>query len=77
PYLEHEATAIRPDSRIITFAAGLGFNCGLLVGRVYGLRNAGDMQVDGENLRDPDGNQWRALDLAALVREPAFLHVGL
>lgn len=77
PYLEHAPTAIRPDSRVITFAAGLGFNCGLLVGRVYGLRNAGDMELAGERLRDPDGNEWRALDLAALVQEPAFLHVGL
>jgi twitching motility protein PilI len=75
-YLGLGDTAIGPESRIVTFAAGLGFNCGLLVGRVYGLRHAGDMEVAGEYFRDADGKQWTALDLGALVREERFLHVG-
>ncbi|MDL2356671.1 MAG: chemotaxis protein CheW [Pseudomonadota bacterium] len=65
------------DSRIVTFAGALGFNCALLVARVYGLRHAAGMQPHGECLRDADGNDWTALDLAALVAEPHFLHVGL
>lgn len=77
PYLEQPATPIRSESRVITFAGGLGFNCALLVGRVYGLRNAAEMAPAGERLRDPEGNEWQVLDLAALVQEPAFLHVGL
>jgi twitching motility protein PilI len=75
-YLDLGETASGADSRVVTFAAGLGFNCGLLVARVYGLRHAGDMQQDGERLRDADANQWTPLDLAALVRDPRFLHVG-
>ncbi|MES3019992.1 MAG: chemotaxis protein CheW [Pseudomonadota bacterium] len=70
-------TVTGPDSRIITFAAGLGFNCGLLVSRVHGLRYAGDMTAAGERLRDAESNEWTLMDLAALVREPRFLHVGL
>lgn len=69
-------TAIGPDSRIVTFAGALGFNCGLLVTRVYGLRHADGMTQAGDYLRDADGNDWSALDLAALVRDERFLHVG-
>ena len=65
-----------PDSRVVTFNASLGFNCALLVSRVYGLRYAGDMQAAGERLRDAEDNEWTVLDLAALVRDPRFLHIG-
>jgi twitching motility protein PilI len=75
-YLGLGETAAGPDSRIVTFAGGLGFNCGLLVSRVYGLRHAGAMTAAGDYLRDPDGNDWTALDLATLVAEERFLHVG-
>ncbi len=75
-YLGLGETAIGPDSRVVTFAGGLGFNCGLLVARVYGLRHAGGMAPAGEYLRDADGNDWTALDLAALVADERFLHVG-
>lgn len=75
-YLELGETATGADSRVITFANSLGFNCGLLVSRVYGLRQAADMQAVGERLRDADANEWTPLDLAALVNEPRFLHVG-
>lgn len=76
-YLGLGETAIGPDSRIVTFAGALGFNCGLLVARVYGLRHAGGMHSAGECLRDADGHDWTALDLAALVADERFLHVGL
>jgi twitching motility protein PilI len=75
-YLGLGETAAGADSRVVTFAAGLGFNCALLVGRVYGLRHAGAMAAAGEYLRDADGNDWTALDLAALVADERFLHVG-
>ena len=69
-------TAIGSDSRIITFANGLGFNCGLLVSRVHGLRHAAGMEAHGERLRDADANEWSPLDLAVLVSDARFLHVG-
>jgi twitching motility protein PilI len=34
------------------------------------------MQAADEYLRDADGNEWTALDLAALVADERFLHVG-
>ncbi|WP_426174394.1 chemotaxis protein CheW [Massilia sp. TWR1-2-2] len=76
-YLGLGETQAGADSRIVTFAGALGFNCGLLVGRVYGLRHAAGMQASGDCLRDTDGNDWTALDLAALVGDERFLHVGI
>ncbi|MBW8897493.1 MAG: chemotaxis protein CheW [Massilia sp.] len=75
-YLGEGETKLGPESRIVTFASGLGFNCALLVSRVFGLRHAGDMQVEGERLRDADNIEWAPLDLAALVGDERFLHVG-
>ncbi len=69
-------TTVGSDSRVVTFAGGLGFNCGLLVSRVYGLRHAADMEVTGDRLRDAEAVEWTPLDLAALVRDTRFLHVG-
>ncbi len=73
---------IGPDSRIITFAAGLGFNCGLLVSKVLGLRNLADMerQEDGAGAvaryRDRELRSWDRLDLSQLVQDARFLHIG-
>jgi twitching motility protein PilI len=75
-YQLNAETATGSDSRIITFANGLGFNCGLLVSRVYGLRHAAGMEASGERLRDAEAIEWTPLDLAALVAETRFLHVG-
>jgi twitching motility protein PilI len=63
-------------ARLVTFASVLGFPCALLVGRVVGLRHAADMAgVDGR-LRDPEGQEWIPLSLAALAREERFLQVA-
>ena len=75
-YLDAGETAVAPESRMLTFAQGLGFNCAILVSRVYGLRQASDMQVAGERLVDTDDNEWLVLDLAELVQDPRFLHVA-
>ena len=76
-YLGVGDTPAGPDSRIVTFAGALGFNCALLVARVYGLRNGAGMHAVGALLRDADGNEWTPLDLAALVADERFLHVGV
>lgn len=70
-------TTAGSDGRIVTFGAGIKFNCGLLVSRVYGLRQAEKMQAVGESLRDAEGQDWIALDLNLLVADERFLHVGL
>jgi len=76
------------ERRFITFAPGLGFNCALLAGRVLGLRKLADMQAAppaaddapawcGQRFDDAEGQCWTRIDLAQLVRDPAFLQVGL
>jgi twitching motility protein PilI len=79
-YLGEEASsapAAGAAPRLVTFSPALGLPCALLVGRVYGLRNAADMTpVDGR-LRDLDANEWTPLSLASLVRDERFLHIGL
>ncbi|SDG27621.1 MULTISPECIES: chemotaxis protein CheW [unclassified Duganella] len=75
------------ERRLISFAPGLGFNCALLAERVLGLRKLADMTQapadDGapawssQQFRDGDGQQWTRIDLALLVQESRFSHVGL
>ncbi|MFC5461238.1 chemotaxis protein CheW [Massilia niabensis] len=79
-YFDKDASAAGPEARLVSLAPRLGFNCALLVTRVYGLRRAAAMTPDGQQetrLRDLDGNAWTPLSLAALVREERFLHVAL
>lgn len=76
-YLGQDSPAPGASARLVTFAPGLGFNCALLAERVYGLRQAGAMQREGEALRDTEGVLWTPLSLAALVREERFQNVAL
>jgi len=76
-YVGMKETAIGAEARLVTFAPALGFNCALLVARVYGLRHAAGMTPDGAQLVDADQQAWTPLDLVALVRDERFLHVGL
>jgi twitching motility protein PilI len=34
------------------------------------------METSGDRLRDADANEWTPLDLAALVSDTRFLHIG-
>ena len=88
-YVGMPATPIEKESRIVAFAPGLAFNCGLLVSRVMGLRNLADMSADeappaqppapwiAAAWRDRDGRLWTELKLSEIVQDPQFLHVGL
>jgi twitching motility protein PilI len=86
-YLDYAPTPPGADSRIITFAPVLGFNCALLAARVLGLRRLNEMseQTLADNVQpwcvqqflDQEGQLWTRLDLAQLVLEERFLQVGL
>lgn len=83
-----EATVIEKDCRVVAFAPALGFNCGLLVSRVLGLRSSADMAL--KNLApaadnpawmtrqyvDQDAQDWAELDLSLITQDPRFLHVA-
>lgn len=81
-------TPIDKESRIVAFASSLSFNSGLLVSRVLGLRNVGEMEVHAASdttaapwavrqYLDRESQLWTELDLSMIVQDPQFLHVGL
>ncbi len=74
-YLDPQAPPTA-GTRLVTFASGLGFPCALLVAKVVGLRHAADMTPLDARLRDPDGQEWTPLSLAALARADRFLQVA-
>ncbi|KQQ87465.1 chemotaxis protein CheW [Massilia sp. Leaf139] len=76
-YVDCAASAAGPEARLVSLAPRLGFNCALLVTRVYGLRRPSTMESVNGRLHDADGQAWTPLSLAALVREERFLHVAL
>lgn len=86
-YLGDASAAPGAEGRLLTFAPSLGLPCALLVRRVLGLRRLADMQAQerdaaapawcAERHADTDGQAWIRLDLALLMREARFLHVGL
>lgn len=86
-FLGEPSIPIEKDSRIVAFAPGLSFNCGLLVSRVMGLRNVTDMELRPESNSgqpswasrqyvDRDSRIWTELNLSLLVQDPHFLQVS-
>ena len=83
-----DATVIEKDSRVVAFAPALGFNCGLLVSRVLGLRNVGAMTLKNSagnadnppwlarHYVDQEAQDWTELDLSLITQDSRFLHVG-
>jgi twitching motility protein PilI len=81
-------TTIDKDSRIVAFAPALGFNCGLLVSRVLGLRSSVDMTLKNQPVPadnaswlarqyvDREAQDWTELDLSLITQDSRFLHVG-
>ena len=79
--------ASREQARLIAFSGSLDINCALLVDRLAGLRNAGQLQVEaanngqalpafvGQRFRDEAGRVWQELRLSALAQDEAFLKI--
>lgn len=79
-FLNNELTQRDPASRVLLLGQKYGYNAGLLVSRVLGLRNAKEWQrieQDGECFfQDSSGQRWRKLDVHGLIHRPEFLHIG-
>jgi twitching motility protein PilI len=83
-----DATVIDKESRLVAFAPALGFNCGLLVSRVLGLRNIAGMTLKNpapatdnppwlaRHYVDQEAQDWTELDLSLITQDSRFLHVG-
>jgi twitching motility protein PilI len=79
--------AVREQARLLSFNAGLGSHCAVLIERLAGLRSAGQLQpepADGASRpdfastqwRDTEGRLWQEIDLAALARNDQFLAIA-
>ena len=79
-YTRQQATQHDLHNRVLLLNPRHAFNAGLLVARVLGLRNLEEWQQttqDGTTrYRDPDGLEWRKLDIAGLLSQPEFLQIG-
>ncbi|AKU23910.1 chemotaxis protein CheW [Massilia sp. MB5] len=86
-YLGEAPCAPEADSRFITFAPALGYNCALLVARVLGLRRLDEMREGAaaaaeaqpwcaQQFEDKENQVWTRLDLGLLVREARFQQAG-
>ncbi|WP_293779479.1 chemotaxis protein CheW [uncultured Oxalicibacterium sp.] len=80
-----ERTVLDKDSRIVALSPALGFNCGLLVSRVLGLRHVDEMRVHqadetliwaSTQYVDHEAHVWHELDLHKLVQQPEFLNIS-
>lgn len=88
-YMERGATRVDKDSRLILLGESLGFNAGLVVSAVLGLRSIKDMTPESSEPTaerpdwmeapciEPDGHRWLPLELGRLTREARFLHAGV
>ena len=76
------------QSRLILFGPRAGdLKAGIVVQSVLGLRNLAELVPIapepeaaawyGQRWIDADGGVWQEIELAQLVEDPAFLHVGL
>lgn len=86
-FLGHSPVTPGSLARLILLNARTGEqHAGIVVQRVLGLRNLGELEpVRGgeqqaewhiERWRDKDGNTWQEIDLGKLARNSAFLHVS-
>lgn len=79
-YMGNDATPRETHNRVLLIGQRFAFNAGLLVSRVFGLRNTHDwkqQEIGGElRLQDADGQVWRKLDITNLLQHPDFLRIS-
>lgn len=86
-FLGGAATVAGAESRLLLIGQPHGVNIALLVTRLAGLRNLGDLEAlaDGNDVsrwatqawRDSDGRIWQELDCGELLSHREFLDVAL
>jgi twitching motility protein PilI len=76
----------RDQSRMVAFNPSFDINCALVVDRLAGLRNEGEIQLEpdagdprpsfvSDRYRDQGGRVWQELKLASLANTEAFLKI--
>lgn len=86
-FFSGDATPRRLKACILLVSPQFGFNCGLLVSNMLGIRSFADFEpvekVDQEKLlgvaghyQDKEGRLWRELNLRELVRDKKFMQIA-
>ncbi len=79
--------SVRDQARLLAFNPSVGAHCAVLVDRLSGLRNAGQLTklpaddqprppFAGALFQDAEGRRWQEIDLAALARHEQFLAIA-
>lgn len=92
-FMGHDKPFVRseqawPETRLVTFNAGLEINCALLVDGLMGLRRQeafssvlsappASPPYWGNRFLDAQGQHWQEIDLRVLAQTPAFLKIGI
>lgn len=79
-FLHQGAASGAVTNRLLLTAERYGINAGLLVDRVFGLRDTRSWQQDAvqaDQYYDAQGMVWRKLDVASLLGQPEFLQIGI
>lgn len=80
-YMGYDSVQKNSRSRVLLVAPRHGFNTGLLVSRVFGLRNPRNWRRSEEGSKvlyeDSAGQAWRQLNIPELLGQPEFLHAGI
>ena len=80
-YMGYGSVQKSARNRVLLIAPRYGFNTGLLVSRVFGLRNPRNWRRNEEDSKvlyeDSAGQVWRQLDIPELLGQPEFLHAGI
>jgi twitching motility protein PilI len=85
-FLGNNARPLTHESRILLVHARFGVNAGLLVDQLIGLRSVEEMQLQQrtkdmpawqlDQYKDPNGQDWVELDLAALLGQKEFMQIA-
>ncbi len=78
PHGQHEDMKLNTqERRLIGFHPSLDVHTVLVIDRLLGLKNRGQMvKVDGEIYRDEANLTWREIDLKHLSRNPTFISIA-
>jgi twitching motility protein PilI len=79
-FMQQPATTREVRNRVLLLSSRFGFNTGLLVSQVLGLRDTQDWQLHTDSERafyqDEAGVVWHKLDIQLLINQPEFLQIS-
>jgi twitching motility protein PilI len=75
-FLGGTPTRIDRDSRVLSFAAHLDFNAGIIVTRTLGLHNTDQWRMVDAQWMDDQDQRWIPMSFSALALDERFLQIS-